>query len=68
MTLSTIWTSIKLFFKGLSFCGKSKNHKCACKSSCCRDRSTLVIAYDERGSSDDSGSDIEITPSEIKIK
>ena len=46
---------------------RGKNHKCACKSSCC-DRASLAVAYDERGSSDDSDSDISITPEVIKVK
>lgn len=62
----TFWESLKIFFKSFKFF-KSKNHKCACKSSCC-DRSSLVIAYDERGSSDDSDDDISITPEAIIVK
>ena len=56
-----------LFFKGFKMC-RGKNHKCACRSSCC-DKASLVVAYDERGtSSDDSDSDISITPETIKVK
>ena len=62
----TFWESVKIFFKGFKMC-RGKNHKCACKSSCC-DRASLAVAYDERGSSDDSDSDISITPEVIKVK
>ena len=63
----TFWESVKIFFKGFKLC-RGKNHKCACRSSCC-DKASLVVAYDERGtSSDDSDSDISITPETIKVK
>ena len=62
----TFWESVKIFFKGLKLC-RGKNHKCACKSNCCN-KASLVVAYDERGSSDDSDSDISITPEVIKVK
>ena len=62
----TFWESVKIFFKGFKLC-RGKNHKCACKSNCCN-RASLVVAYDERGSSDDSDSDISITPEVIKVK
>ena len=60
------WEKVKIFFKGFKMC-RGKNHKCACKSNCCN-RASLVVAYDERGSSDDSDSDISITPEVIKVK
>ena len=62
----TFLESVKIFFKGFKLC-RGKNHKCACRSSCC-DKASLVVAYDERGSSDDSDSDISITPEVIKVK
>ena len=62
----TFLESVKIFFKGFKLC-RGKNHKCACRSSCC-DKASLVVAYDERGSSDDSDSDISITPEVIRVK
>ena len=47
---------------------KRKNHKLVVDSKC-KDRCSCLCVYNEKNeSSDDSGSDISISPTEIKVK
>ena len=46
-----------------------KLHKCVCRSTCCCDRSSMLVVYDETDISDDSDdSDIEINSERESIK
>lgn len=69
MNNKSTWQSICDFVRKLF---SREKHKCAsgckCKNTCCCESCVFTVAYDEKGSSDDSDEDIVLTPEKIIVK
>lgn len=70
MNESSIWKRLWKWMKGLF---KQKNHKLVvntkCKDTCCCHSSCLLVYNEKNESTDNSGSDIEVSPTGIiKVK